>query len=149
MAYWLVKSEAEVYSIGDLKRDRKTSWDCVRNYQARNYLREFAVGEQVLFYHSNSDSSGIAGLAKVIRTAHPDLTQFDPKSEYFDPKATKSVPRWFSPDLQFERQFKTVIALSELKKITALQKMVLLQRGSRLSVQPVTAVEFSTIIKLA
>jgi len=149
MAYWLVKSEEHIYSIGDLKRDRVTSWDCIRNYQARNYLREFAVGDRVLFYHSSSEPTGIGGLAKVARKAQPDQTQFDPKSEYFDPKATKAAPRWFSPELQFEKLFTEFITLAELRKVAALKKMVLLQRGSRLSVQPVTAAEFSAILKLA
>ncbi|MFN8390638.1 MAG: EVE domain-containing protein [Bdellovibrionota bacterium] len=149
MAYWLVKSEPDVYSIDDLARDKTTAWDCVRNYQARNYLKEMAVKDSVLFYHSSTEPSGVVGLAQVVKLATADATQFDPKSDYYDPKATKAEPRWFAPELKHIQTFKEIVTLTELKKETALKGMVLLQRGSRLSVQPVTEKEFSKIIALA
>lgn len=142
MKYWLVKSEPEVFSISDLKREKTTLWDSVRNYQARNYLKVMAVGDLVLYYHSNAEPSGVAGICKVSKVAAPDPTQFDKKSEYFDPKATKEEPRWFAPEMKFVKEFSSVIPLAELKANAALKNMVVLQKGSRLSVQPVTEKEF-------
>lgn len=149
--YWLLKSEPDVYSIDDLARDkdRTTCWDGVRNYQARNLMRdEIKLGDPVLFYHSNAKPTGIAGVAQVVRESYPDATQFDKKSKYFDPKATVSTPRWFMVDIQFVQKFKTFLPLDELKSVKALEGMVLLQKGSRLSVQPVTKRQFETIVKL-
>ncbi len=147
--FWLVKTEPDVYPIAQLKRDRKTLWDCVRNYQARNYLREMQKGELVLIYHSNSDPTGVVGLATVSKEAIPDPTQFDRKSEYFDPKATPGAPRWFAPELKFLEAFANCVSLEMLRADPKLAGMVLLQRGSRLSVQPVTAPQFSAILKIA
>lgn len=149
MAYWLVKSEPSVYSIGDLRRDRSTLWTGVRNYQARNYLRSMTKGDEVLFYHSNNDVTGIAGIAKVSAPAEADESQFDAKSEYYDPKATKEEPRWFAPEIRFVKAFARIVELAELKKVRALSKMELLRKGSRLSVQPVTPDEFEQISALA
>lgn len=150
MAHWLVKSEPEVYSINHLKVDGVTLWDCVRNYQARNYLRDsFAVGDDVLFYHSNAEPSGIAGLAKITKIGISDPKQFDPKSEYFDSKAKKDAPIWYSPEIKFISKFKELISLASLREKPELKQMVLLKKGSRLSVQPVTPAEFKTIIKIA
>ena len=149
MAYWLVKSEINVYSIDDLKRDGHTFWGGVRNYQARNYLRDMRKGELVLYYHSVVDPIGIVGLAKVKKEAFPDPTQFDKNSEYFDEKATKEAPRWFCPELEFVKKYKNLIAPSELRKISGLKGMALLQKRSRLSVQPVTDKEFEIIMGLA
>jgi predicted RNA-binding protein with PUA-like domain len=138
MSSWLVKTEPDVYSIDDLARDKVTDWTCVRNYQARNLLVEMKVGDDVLIYHSNAEPSGIVGLARVAREARPDKTQFDPKSDYFDPKATRESPRWFCPDLKFVRKFPRQIPLDELRKCKALDGFALLQRGTRLSVIPVS-----------
>ena len=148
MAYWLVKTEPNTYSIADFRREKVTPWDGVRNYQARNYLRAMQPGELVFFYHSVVDPVGIVGLAKVKRNAYPDPTQFDKESAYFDGKASKENPRWFSPDLEFIKAYSAPLALEELRKEQALQSMVLLQKGSRLSVQPVSEKEFKFIEKL-
>jgi predicted RNA-binding protein with PUA-like domain len=152
MNYWLVKSEPDVYSIDDLAREKKqtTFWHGVRNYQARNFLRdEMKLGERVLFYHSNADPNAIVGIAKVVREGYPDFTALDPKSDYYDDKATADNPRWFMVDLQLEEKFARPLPLDQLKTIAALQQMELLRRGSRLSVQPVRKSEFDTICKLA
>lgn len=148
MKYWLCKTEPEVYSIDDLKKDGQTLWDCVRNYQARNYLREMVIGDQILIYHSNAEPPGVVGVATLSKTAVADPTQFDRKSEYFDEKATRDEPRWFSPEFKFKAKFKKLVSLEALRKERELQKMVVLQRGSRLSVQPVTKAEFERVIAL-
>jgi predicted RNA-binding protein with PUA-like domain len=146
MNHWLLKTEPEVYSIDDLKKDKTTLWDCVRNYQARNYLRAMEVGDLVFIYHSNSEPSGIAGLATVIGVATAEESQFDKKSDYFDPKATRENPRWFAPKIKFKNKFKNMIALKDLKNEKSLKDMPLLQKGSRLSVQLVKEEEFNFII---
>lgn len=114
MKYWLVKTEVEDYSIDDLKRDRQAEWTGVRNYQARNFLKEMEPGERLLFYHSNGDPSGVAGTAVVKRKAKPDLTQFDSRSIYYDEKATKEQPRWFAPLVGFESKFAELMPLDLL-----------------------------------
>ena len=148
MKYWLTKSEPETFSIDDLAREKKTLWDGVRNYLARNYLREMAVGDEVLFYHSNTEPAGIVGIAKVTKSAVADPTQFQKKSEYFDEKATKENPRWFSPELSFSRKFTEILSLQELRELPELGKLEILKKGTRLSVTPVTAAEFRIIQKL-
>lgn len=148
-ACWLVKSEPDVYSIDDLARDGRTSWEGVRNYQARNFLRAMRDGDEVLFYHSNADPSGVAGIARVTREAYPDPTALDRRSEAFDPKATAADPRWSTVDLGFVERFPAVLPLARLHGETALEGMELLRRGSRLSVQPVTAREFRHVVALA
>lgn len=146
MNYWLAKSEPEEYSIDDLKKDKVCHWDGVRNYQARNYMREMQKGDLVLFYHSNAAPPGVAGVMKVVKIAYPDPSQFDKKDKHFDPKSTRDNPRWFCPDLKFERKFKQFISLSELRNTKGLEKLPLLQRGSRLSVHPVSKHEFEIIV---
>jgi predicted RNA-binding protein with PUA-like domain len=148
MATWLVKTEPDVFSIDDLARVKTTDWTGVRNYQARNFLMAMEEGDEVLIYHSNAEPSGIVGLARVHAKATPDKTQFDSKSEYFEPKATKAAPRWFCPDLKFVRKFPRQIPLNELRSIKALDGLSLLQKGSRLSVIPVSGKHFDVILKL-
>lgn len=150
MATWLLKSEPDVYSIDDLKRDKRTHWEGVRNYQARNFLRDrLKVGDRVLFYHSNAEPPGIAGVAKVVREGYPDPSQFDKQSEYYDAKSKPEAPTWFVVDIGFVARFSRPLTLPELKQVKGLAKMALLQKGSRLSVQPVTDDEFAVIEKLA
>jgi predicted RNA-binding protein with PUA-like domain len=149
MAAWLVKTEPDVYSIDDLARDKVTDWTCVRNYQARNFLVKMAVGDDVLIYHSNAEPSGIVGLARVYKEAKPDRTQFDPKGEYFDPKATVEAPRWFCPDLKFVRMLPRQLTLEELRGSKALNGLALLQRGTRLSVIPVSGRHLEVIMAMA
>ncbi len=148
MATWLVKTEPDVFSIDDFADVKVTDWTGVRNYQARNFLMAMEVGDEVLIYHSNAEPSGIVGLAKVHAKATPDKTQFDPKSEYFEPKATTTTPRWFCPDLKFVRKFRRQIPLDELRSSKALDGLALLQKGSRLSVLPVSGKHFDTILKM-
>ena len=148
--YWLFKSEPDVYSIDDLKRDKKTYWEGVRNYQARNLLRdEIQVGDEVLYYHSNAKPMGVAGIAKVVKAGYPDPEQFDAKSKYHDPKSDPEDPRWYVVDIQFVRKFPEVVPLAELKTEQKLAKMMVTQRGARLSVQPVRKVEFDHVVKMA
>jgi predicted RNA-binding protein with PUA-like domain len=149
MACWLVKTEPEVFSIDDFARAKVTDWTGVRNYQARNFLRSMKVKDKVLVYHSNAQPSAVVGLASVLREAQPDRTQFDCKSEYFDPKSTLEKPRWFCPDLSFVRKLKTPIALDVLRGVKSLSGLLLLERGSRLSVIPVSDKHFDTIVDLA
>ena len=144
MNYWLIKSEPDTYSIDHLKREKKTAWEGVRNYQARNHMRAMKKGDKLLFYHSSTAPVGIAGIATVAQEAHADESQFK-KADYFEPRATKEKPVWECIDVAFEEKAKRFVALNELKKDTKLQGMVLLQRGSRLSVQPVSAVHFAHI----
>jgi predicted RNA-binding protein with PUA-like domain len=148
--YWLFKSEPDVYSIDDLKRDRKTYWEGVRNYQARNLLRDdVQVGDEVLYYHSNARPMGVAGIAKVVKAGYPDPEQFDPDSKYHDAKSDPGDPRWYVVDIQFVRKFPEVVPLADLKAEAKLADMMVTQRGSRLSVQPVTKAEFDHVLKLA
>jgi predicted RNA-binding protein with PUA-like domain len=150
MKYWLMKSEPEVFSIEDLRKKKRTDWDGVRNYQARNYMRDqMKQGDLVLFYHSNAEPPGVAGIARVSREAHPDETQFDKKSEYYDGKSKRENPTWQLVEVEFVEAFKAVIPLDRLRAEKALAKMVLLQKGSRLSVQPVTEAEWKIVTGLA
>lgn len=149
--FWLVKTEPESFSIDDLARspDGTTCWDGVRNYQARNYLREMKLGERVLIYHSSSDPKAIVGVATVVREAYPDHTAWDKKNPHYDPKSTQDNPRWFMVDLKLEQAFESPLLLKELRGVAALNDMELLRQGSRLSVQPVRKGEFEAILKLA
>lgn len=150
--YWLVKSEPHCFSIDDLAaaKNQTTYWDGVRNYQARNTLRdEMRLGDLVLFYHSNAKPPAVAGVAQVVRQGYPDHTAFDPLSDHFDPKSKPDNPTWFMVDLKFVEKFPREIPLYELRQHSQLGGMVLLQRGSRLSVQPVSPNEFKSILKLA
>jgi predicted RNA-binding protein with PUA-like domain len=149
MKYWLVKTEPDVYSIDDLKRDKKTEWTGVRNYQARNYLQDMQVGDMVLVYHSNAEPSGVVGIGKVVRLAEPDPTQFDKKSEYYEPKATKESPRWYCPQIGFSKKLAAMVSLGDLRENRALDGLLLLQRGTRLSVIPVTERHFKAVVEMA
>ena len=146
MPCWLIKSEADVYSIDALRRDKTTLWTGVRNYQARNYLCQMKPGDQVLLYHSNSEPLAIVGIAEVKKAAIPDPLQFDSKSEYYDPKAGKDKPRWYAPELRFKEKFRAPITREMLQNTPALKNMLLLKKGSRLSVQPVSEAEFKAVL---
>jgi predicted RNA-binding protein with PUA-like domain len=144
-----MKSEPSVYSIDDLERDRKTGWDGVRNFQARNFMRDqMTVGDEVLYYHSSAQPTGVAGIARVSGAARPDPTAWDPKSKYRDPKSTPDDPRWFMVEVEFVEKFAEVVALETLKATPDLDGMMVLQRGSRLSVQPVDKTHFAAVVKL-
>lgn len=145
--FWLFKSEPDAYSIDDLKRDRVEPWDGVRNYSARNKMREMKRGEYGLFYHSSCKPPGVVGICKVAKTAYPDPTQFDPKSKYFDPKSTEEKPRWSLVDVRYVSHMPRMVTLEEIKAEPDLADMVLVQR-SRLSVQPVTPAQFQKIVAM-
>ncbi len=149
MQYWLMKSEPEDFSIQALrKRPRQTEpWTGVRNYQARNYLESMKPGDGVLFHHSNASPSGIAGLAEVVSKPFPDPTALDPDSHYFDPKVEKLGNRWRAVNVRFVEEFSRVLSIEEMRGIPGLEDMVVLKKGSRLSVQPVTAKEYSIVVK--
>lgn len=148
MNYWLLKSEPSAYSIDDLKRDKTISWEGVRNYQARNYLKQMQKGDLVLFYHSSCDPTAVAGVAKVAVSAHPDASQFNKKDSHFDPKATKEKPTWYCPDVAFVEKFDEPVLLGVIKNDPALRGILLAQQGSRLSVQPVSKAHFDHIREL-
>ena len=149
--YWLMKSEPSTFSIDDLQRAPKqtTCWDGVRNYQARNFMRDMAVGDHILFYHSNADPPAVVGIAEVVRTAYADSTQFDKRDKHYDPESKPSDPRWDMVDIKYVRTFSRSLTLDALRKETKLEGMVLLQKGSRLSVQPVTPLEWKHIMAMA
>lgn len=150
ISYWLMKTEPGCYSIDDLQKDKVTYWDGVRNYQARNFMRDqMQVGDMVLFYHSNAEPSGISGIARVTKTGYPDPSQLDPQDKHFEPRATSKNPIWVVVDVQFVKKFKKLLELSFLRECPGLEKMALLQKGSRLSVQPVTEKEFKIIEQMA
>lgn len=138
MNYWLMKSEPDVFSIDDLKRVRVEPWDGIRNYQARNFMRdEMRIGDQAFFYHSNCDEPGIVGIMKVASKPYPDHTQFEPDSRYHDPKSDPDNPRWILVDVRFVRKLKRTVTLAEMRREPELEGMRLLMRGNRLSVMPV------------
>lgn len=149
--FWLMKTEPDVFGIRHLKDrpDQTEHWDGVRNYQARNNLREMSVGDEVLFYHSSCDLIGVAGVAVIAAKAKPDPTALDPKSKYHDPKAKPDNNPWVMVDVKLKREFKEVVPLDTLRTAPGLEKMVVTRRGMRLSVQPVTPEEFAIILKLA
>jgi predicted RNA-binding protein with PUA-like domain len=151
LKYWLIKSEPESFSIDDLaKAPKKTTyWDGVRNYQARNFMRSMEIGDQVFFYHSNADPTCIAGVAEVVKKAYPDHTALDSKDIHYDPKATPANPIWEMVDIRFVRKFEEPLTLEDLRDVKGLEKMELLRRGSRLSVQPVTDAEWKIVNNLA
>lgn len=144
-----MKSEPDVYSIEDLARDGSESWEGVRNYQARNFMREMVIGDLAIFYHSNAQPPGAAGVARICRAAYPDDTQFDKKSQYYDPKSKKDDPRWSMVDVEFVESFDEVVSLAALKEDPALEGMRVTQKGSRLSVQPVDKAHFQRVLKKA
>lgn len=152
MRCWLMKSEPSAFSIEDLKNapNGTDHWDGIRNYQARNLMRdEMKRGDRVLFYHSSADPMAVVGTARVVREAYPDHTALDPDSKYFDPKSMSENPRWVMVDIQFESQFAVPLTLAELRKLPQLHDMMLLKKGQRLSIQPVTEEEFGTIVRHA
>lgn len=152
MKHWLMKTEPASFSIQDLAAaaGQRTHWDGVRNYQARNFMRdEMRVGDRVLVYHSNAEPSAVAGTATVVREAYPDPTAFDPADKHYDPKSDPAKPTWFMVDIRLERIFVEPLPLDELRSIAALKDMELLRKGSRLSVQPVRKAEFEAILKRA
>lgn len=149
--YWLMKSEPEEFSIEDLqKRPKKTEpWDGVRNYQARNMMRDdMKLGDQAFFYHSNCDEPGIVGIVEIVKEGYPDVTAFDPKDKHYDPKSDPDNPRWYRVDVKFVRQFKRTITLKELKERQDLGDFALTRRGNRLSVMPVTEAQWKRILKM-
>ncbi|GAB4216641.1 MAG: hypothetical protein OHK0013_43410 [Sandaracinaceae bacterium] len=147
--YWLVKSEPDVFSIDDLARDGRTSWEGVRNYQARNHMLTMQLGDLALYYHSNAEPSGVAGVCEIVRLAYPDPTQFDPKSDYYDPGSKPHDPRWKMVDVGFVERFPRTVALDELKRDKALEGMIVLQKGTRLSVTPVSKEHFDHVCAMA
>lgn len=152
MNYWLMKSEPDVYSIDDLynEQDKIEFWDGVRNYQARNMMRDdMRVGDKVFFYHSNCKVPGIAGMAKVVKDGYPDPTQFDPHSKYHDPKSSPDKPRWFGVEIKFVKKFNAVISLESIKHNPALNEMQLVRKGNRLSVMPVNEQDWHAILAMA
>ena len=146
MNYWLMKSEPDEFSIDDLKTRKTEPWSGVRNYQARNYMREMQAGDGVLFYHSSCEVPGVAGIASVVASAYPDATQFDPKSDYFDAKSTRAEPRWSLVEVKFKRKLKRTITLTELKDRRELAGFALTRQGNRLSVLPVTEAQWDFIL---
>jgi len=147
--YWLMKSEPSVYSIDDLKNDKKTCWEGIRNYQARNFMRdEMTIGDEVLFYHSNTDPSGVAGIAKVCKNAYPDPAAWDKKSKYYDSKSSKEKPTWMRVDIGFVQIFRHFVSLHEIKSTPSLKNMYVVRKGMRLSVQPVSKSDFEKITKM-
>jgi len=150
MAYWLFKSEPESYSYADLERDGSTGWNGVRNFQARNFLRDdVKVGDGVLFYHSNADPAAVAGIAEVVEAGHPDPSAFDPDSDYHDPKSKPEAPTWFQVAIRPVRPVDPPLSLARLREVPELAGMELLRKGSRLSVQPVSEGEWKAILDLA
>ncbi|MBX8492958.1 EVE domain-containing protein [Pseudomonas cichorii] len=148
MAYWLMKSEPDELSISDLQRLGQTRWDGVRNYQARNFLRSMAVGDEFFFYHSSCPEPGIAGIGRIIEAAYPDPTALEPESHYFDAKASAEKNPWSAIDVAFVEIFPKVLGLGYLKQQATLEQLPLVQKGSRLSVMPVTAEQWSAILAL-
>lgn len=149
MNYWLMKSEPETFSIDHLEKKNKSGWDGVRNYQARNFMRDqMKKNDLIFFYHSSCEIPGIVGIAKVSKESHPDPTQFIKESDYYDPKSTKENPRWFMVEVEFLEKFNAIITLNDLKKTKGLEKMLVVQKGSRLSINPVTESEFKIIRSL-
>ncbi len=151
MNYWLMKSEPNAFSIDDLQQmpEQTEHWDGVRNYQARNMLRDqMKLGDQVFFYHSNCETPGIVGIMEVAREGYPDHTACDPRSKYFDPKSSPDAPRWFMVDVKYIRHTRRLIPLAELKEQDALENMPLLRKGNRLSIMPVSAPEWAYILRL-
>ncbi len=147
--YWLFKSEPDVFGIDRLEREGQTEWSGVRNFQARNFMREMRLGDLGFFYHSSTKPPGIAGVVRVTREAYPDFTQFERGHEYEDPASKPDHPRWWMVDVAFVRKFDALITLDTLREQSALAGMPLLRRGQRLSVQPVTAGQWKAILKLA
>ncbi len=149
--YWLMKSEPDVFSFTDLlkAKGKRTCWDGVRNYQARNFMRDtMKKGDGVLFYHSNAKPPGIAGVAEVVKEGYPDHTAFDPKDSHFDPKSDPDAPTWMMVDIKAKKTLPKFLAMDDLKAAKKLAKMAVVQKGQRLSVQPVTSAEWATVLAM-
>ena len=149
--YWLMKSEPDTFSIDDLakSKNKKTYWDGVRNYQARNFMRDdMKKGDKVIFYHSNTTPPGAAGICEIVKEAYPDFTAFDPEDNHYDPKSKEDNPTWFMVDIKFLEKFKREVPLEEIKENPKLKDMKLVQRGNRLSVMPITKGEFNELKKM-
>ena len=149
--YWLVKSEPLEFSIEDLEKSKNktTYWDGVRNYQARNFMRdEMKKGDYVLYYHSNADPNAVVGYCEIVKEGYPDFTAFDPEDKHYDPKSSKNNPTWIMVDIKLKKKFKDPVTLESIKEKASLRDMKLVQRGNRLSVMPVTKKEFDTILKM-
>jgi predicted RNA-binding protein with PUA-like domain len=150
MHHWLMKSEPDVFSIDELKKRKTSLWDGVRNYQARNFMKkDMQIGDAVLFYHSSCEPPGVAGLARVCAAAEPDPTQFDRKSEYYDAKALKEKPIWYCVKVEFVEKFSDLVTLQSLRENAKLKSMLVLKKGQRLSIQPVTPEEFKIVLQMA
>ena len=150
MNYWLMKSEPQAYSINDLEQEQQTIWDGVRNYQARNFLRQMQVGDLAFFYHSNTKPPGIVGLMKIVESNVVDPTQFEVNSKYYEPKATKESPRWQTVTVEFEKDFGKIISLEQLKQTFSGEELLVVKKGNRLSVMPVAekvAEQILTMVK--
>jgi predicted RNA-binding protein with PUA-like domain len=149
MKHWLMKCEPAAYTIEDLERDGVTSWEGVRNYQARNFMRdEMQVGDPVLFYASNAEPSGVTGLARIARAAYPDHFAWRKGHKYFDEASTKERPVWYMVDVEFAARFPAIVPLDTLRRTPGLEHMMVLRKGSRLSIQPVTKAEYDIVVKL-
>ena len=151
MRHWLLKTEPGVFSFDDLLQapDRTTGWNGIRNFQARNFLRDqMEEGDRVLVYHSSADPPVVAGLAEVVKRGYPDPTQFDPKDDHYDPESTPTAPRWYQVDVKAVRKLPRAVSLEEIRQTKALAKMPLVQRGQRLSVQPVAPEEYALIVRM-
>ncbi|MDO8608423.1 MAG: EVE domain-containing protein [Phaeospirillum sp.] len=147
--YWLMKSEPTSYSIDDLKRDKKTFWSGVRNFQARNFMRDqMKTGDLAFFYHSNAEPSGVAGIMRICKAGYADTTAFDPKDKHFDPKSIPTRPQWFMVDVQFVEKLPRFVSLEEIKRNPKLSGIMVAMRGSRLSIQPVSKAHFEIIQKM-
>lgn len=149
--FWLMKSEPDVYSINDLEKEKNCFWEGIRNYQVRNFIRNnIKKNDLAFFYHSNAKPPGISGLMKIIKEAYPDHTAFDPKSKYFDKKSDPNNPRWWMFDVEFVHRFDTILSLEEIKKNSHLfPELMVIKKGSRLSIQPLTKKDFLTLCQLA
>jgi len=149
MAYWLMKSEPDVYSIDDMQKDGREMWDSIRNYQARNMMRDdMIIGDEIFFYHSNCKQPGIVGITRVASEPYPDPVQFDETSKYFDPRSTKETPRWILVDVEFVRKLSRNITLAEIKAEKSLEDMILTRKGNRLSIMPVEKQHWDRILGL-
>lgn len=150
MAYWLMKSEPDVYGIDHLEKEGVNMWEGCRNYTVRNFIRdEMKIGDLAFFHHSNSNPSGIIGTMEIVSDPYPDPTQWDPESHYYDPKSPKDNPRWFVRDVKFRSKFPRIISLAELKEVKGLEEMLVIRKGQRLSIMPVTKKEWDIVNKLA
>lgn len=150
VAYWLLKSEPDCYGIDDLQREGKGMWEGCRNYTVRNFLRDkMQEGDLGFFYHSNATPTGIVGALRIVGSGYPDPTQFDPTSDYFDPKSTQDKPRWWTRDVEFVSKFGRVVTLKELKETPGLENMAVTKKGQMLSITPVTEAEWAIVMRLA